>query len=154
MLAMLLAIVGTAADEEQPPRGDRAILAIRVDQKGSSYIIHPDLSKLEAEALLQMGRVNGNRSSFFYNVTGLTAAAAEELAMAAAAAATSRSTNPYQATASTSPASRLLLEALLHDINAERAAEEEEEEEADGIEEEEDPEWVVHGGDPISVSYY
>lgn len=138
-------------------RSDRAIVTIRVDQKGSSYIIHPELSRLEAEALLAAGRLSGNRTgSFFYNVTGLTAAAAEELALAA------RSTGAYQTPSSTSPASRLFLEALLQEINADQPLdseddkeEEPEEEEVEEADEggEDDSEFVVHGGDPISVSY-
>lgn len=137
--------LGTA-ETHPDSRSDRAIFTIRVDQKGSSYIIHPDLSRLEAEALLLATRPNA--SSFFYNVTGLTADEAVEVA---------RST-PYSTTASAHPASKLLLEALLHNFNSDPSSAT-----ADPLRRLALPnqasglgagktEWdVVHNGDPISV---
>ena len=115
-------------------RGDRAIFTIRVDQKGSSYIIHPDLSRLEAEALLLGPKINS--TSFFYNVTGL-----------AGEVDAGRASPPYQTTASANPASKLLLEALLHNINADKSRPTPSMEESTLR----DAEYVVHNGDAISV---
>lgn len=124
--------IGSAEPERVTDRSDRAIFTIRVDQKGSSYIIHPDLSRMEAEALLMANR--SNSTSFFYNVTGLAADADAGRA------------SPYETTASASPASKLLLEALLHNINADKSL-------TKPIEQStaRHTEYVVHNGDAISV---
>lgn len=129
--------MGSAEPERVTDRGDRAIFTIRVDQKGSSYIIHPDLSRLEAEALLLSARPNG--TSFFYNVTGLATDVDEARA------------SPYQSTASANPASKLLLEALLHNINADKSSIEQQRQQQQQQSAVGDQEWVVHNGDPISV---
>lgn len=136
VLLLICLLAADAIDSAEPERvtdrSDRAIFTIRVDQKGSSYIIHPDLSRLEAESLLNAHR--SNSTSFFYNVTGMAADADAGRASA------------YETTATANPASKLLLEALLHNINADKSL-------TRPIEQStaRHTEYVVHNGDAISV---
>lgn len=131
-LVVLLMAAGTAVadanvDKVVTDRAEKAILTIRVDQKGSSYIIHPDLNRMEAEALLAASRTNN--TSFFYNVTGMTEEA--------------RSSPTYQTTASAK-----LFEALLSNIKTSTPSLVPIPDQATARH---DTEWVVHNGDAISV---
>ena len=149
----VMVVVGQAAEmmQQAPERSDRAILAIRVDQKGSSYIIHPEVSRLEAEALLSASRTN--RTSFFYNVTGLTGGSplpphSRPSPPLRRQQMPTRQSAPYQQAENSRPVSKLLLDALLH------AADNQPKESAEQVEEQADQsssEWVVHSGDPISI---
>ena len=139
MLSVIVVVLLTAAglttaddvDRVVTDRADKSIFTIRVDQKGSSYIIHPDLSRLEAEALLMASRANS--TSFFYNVTGLTGDSAEE----------GRTSPNFQTTSSSK-----LLEALLNNIKTSTPPMVPSPDQATARQ---DTEWIVHNGDAISV---
>ena len=93
-------------------RLDRAIVAIRVDQKGTSYIINQEMHPL-LEEILQAARLN--RTSYFYNVTGLTASALPPPPIPM------REEKRDSQIGGRVPApSKVLMEALLHEINAEK----------------------------------
>ena len=61
-------------------RTDRAIMSVRVDQKGSSYIIQPDPNRMELDVVhSRLSPTRSNRTSYFFNVTGLPAARLPQL---------------------------------------------------------------------------